>query len=204
MPPKLLYSMPLLYGSESWTMHASHEKKLNSFYMRCLRRIFHISWQDRVTNNEVLDRAKTTSLLTILRQRRLRWLGHVCRMEDGRIPKDLLYGELALGRRSVGRPHLRFKDVCKRDMKSMKIDTNKWEQLAGDRSQWKQAVTTGLRRSEEKLRQSAESKRTKRKEKQELPLSYSAFRCHLCDRDCHSCIGLSSHGRRCSDLQLHR
>ena len=194
----------LLYGSESWTVYASQEKKLNTFYMRCLRRILHIKWQDHITNGEVLDRAKTTSLITILTQRRLRWLGHIYRMEDGRIPKDLLYGELASGKRSTGRPHLRFKDVCKRDMKATEIDVNKWEQLAGDRSQWRQAVTTGLRRSEEKLRQSAENKRARRKEKQGLPLSDSAFRCHLCDRDCHSRIGLSSHSRRCSDQQPHR
>ena len=32
----------------------------------------------------------------------------VRRMEDGRIPKDLLYGELAAGTRSLGRPKLRF------------------------------------------------------------------------------------------------
>ena len=51
----------------------------------------------------------------MLRQRRLRWLGHVRRMEDGRIPKYILYGELALGRRTTGRPHLRYKDVCLRD-----------------------------------------------------------------------------------------
>ena len=29
----------LLYGSESWTMHAHQEKRLNVFHMRCLRRI---------------------------------------------------------------------------------------------------------------------------------------------------------------------
>jgi len=32
---------------------------------------------------------------TLLRQRRLRWLGHVNRMNDGRISKDILYRELA-------------------------------------------------------------------------------------------------------------
>ena len=192
----------LLYGSESWTMYASQEKKLNSFYMRCLRRIFQISWQDRITNNEVLDRAKTTSLLTILRQRRLRWLGHVCRMDDGRIPKDLLYGELVLGRRSVGRPHLRFKDVCKRDMKSMEIDIKTWEQLAVNRADWKHTVNMGLEMSEARMRQSAEDKRTKRKEKQGEALADTNFRCPQCSRDCHSRVGLFSHSRRCLDPQL--
>ena len=36
----------LLYGSESWTTYARHEKKLNSFHQRWLRRILHIKWQD--------------------------------------------------------------------------------------------------------------------------------------------------------------
>ena len=51
----------------------------------------HISWKDKVTNVEVLTRAGLTSIYTLLRQRRLRWLGHVSRMDDGRIPKDILY-----------------------------------------------------------------------------------------------------------------
>ena len=49
-------------------------------------------------------------------QTRLRWLGHVRRIEDSRIPKDLLYAELREGRREVGCPQLRFKDVVKRDV----------------------------------------------------------------------------------------
>ena len=40
-------------------------------------------------------------------------------MADRRIPKDLLYGGLATGSRVLGCPNLYFKDVCKRDMKSM-------------------------------------------------------------------------------------
>ena len=192
----------LLYGSESWTLYASQEKRLSIFYMRCLRRILHIKWQDRITNIEVLDRAKVASMITVLQQRRLRWLGHVCRMDDGRIPKDLLYGELASGKRSTGRPHLRYKDVCKRDMKAMEIDPNTWEQLAADRTQWKQAVNVGLERNETKLRQSANDKRTRRKEKQCLHLVDSIFRCPHCHRDCHSRVSLFSHRRRCSDPQL--
>ena len=34
----------LLYGSETWTMHAHQEKRLNVFHMHCLRRILEITW----------------------------------------------------------------------------------------------------------------------------------------------------------------
>ena len=69
----------------------------------------------------------------------------VCfRMEEGRIPKDILYGELAEEKHHTGRRQLRFKDICKRDLKSMNIDTNSWETLAKDRSAWRGAVIDGL------------------------------------------------------------
>ncbi|XP_068674580.1 uncharacterized protein [Montipora capricornis] len=78
----------LLYGSESWTLRARQERKLNAFLMRSHRRILKITWQDKVPNNTVLERAGCTSMYTLLKQRRMRWL---VRMDDGRIPKDLLY-----------------------------------------------------------------------------------------------------------------
>ena len=72
--------------------------------MRCLRHIPEITWQDNVKNNAVLRKAGISSLHTLLKQMRMRWLGHVTRMEDGRISKDLLYGELAKRKRPTGRP----------------------------------------------------------------------------------------------------
>ena len=72
-----------------------------------------------------MSRAGLLSMYILLRQRRLRWLGHVSRMDDGRIP-------LALGRRTTGHPHLRYKDVCVRDMKSVDIDTMSCGGLAAD------------------------------------------------------------------------
>jgi len=65
--------------------------------------------------------AGSYNLTTIMRQQRLRWPSHVHRMEDGRLPKDVLYGEFYNAPRSSGRPKLRYKDVIKRDMASFHI-----------------------------------------------------------------------------------
>ena len=45
----------LLYYSESWTLCAWQERKLNTFHMCCLRCIFGITWQDKVPNRVVLE-----------------------------------------------------------------------------------------------------------------------------------------------------
>ncbi|KAI8515757.1 hypothetical protein Bbelb_065700 [Branchiostoma belcheri] len=134
---------------------------------------------DRVPNTTVLERSGSLSLHLLLCQRRLRWLGHVYRMEDGRIPKDILYGELVTGRCPVGRPALRFRDVCKRDMKCADIDPASWEQLAADRSEWRHAVKVGLARGQVKHHMQLETKRQKRKEKLHAQNS-SSFLCPNC------------------------
>ena len=87
-------------------------------------------------------------------------------MDDGRIPKDLLYSKLATGKRKKGRPHLRFMDVCKRDIKPCGIDTNNWEKLAANRSTWKSTVFKGLSYGEGKMAEQAAVKRLQRKASQ--------------------------------------
>ena len=70
-----------------------------------------------------------------LNQRRLRWHGYTLRMGDERIPKSMLYSELVDGTRKRGRPKLLYKDVCKRNLKSLSFGTDKWGKLANDRDQ---------------------------------------------------------------------
>ena len=134
---------------------------------------------------------------TLLRQRRLRWLGHVRRMEDDRIPKDILYGELALGRRTTGRPHLRFKDVCVRYVNALDIDIMSCESLAADRTQWRSALKQHLKTGEDKLVTATADKRARRKEGSSSIRPESTHRCVICDKDCLSHIGLFTHKRRC-------
>ncbi|PIK34030.1 hypothetical protein BSL78_29151 [Apostichopus japonicus] len=186
----------LLYGSKTWTTHAKQEKKLNVFHMRCLCKILGITWEDKVTNSEVLSKAKLSTIFAMLSERRLRWLVHVHRMEEGRIPKDLLYGQLECGSRPRGRPHLRYRDSCKRDLQSANININSWEDLASQRSAWRVALKSGINRAEEDRCKKQASKREKRKAFVSPP--DTTFICDTCTKDCHSRIGLYSHCRSCS------
>ena len=188
----------LLYSSEAWSTYAAQEKKLNSFHLRCLRRILGIRWQDMVPNTDVHEGAGLHSIFILLSQCRLRWLGHVHHMNDGRIAKDLLYGELASAARSKGYPRLRYKDTCKRDMTCSAIDIQSWERLADCRDSCHATVQSGTKQ--------AEQDRTDCQRKKRVALKYTltehaatAHTCHPCRRDCHSRIGLHSHTRRCSN-----
>ena len=93
----------------------------------------------------------------------MRWIGHGRHMEDGRIPKDILYGELAVGKRPRGRPQLRYKDVCKRDTRALEIDPESWEDIAADRSSWCCLLHKQLKEGEEKITNEAIEKRIGRK-----------------------------------------
>ena len=170
--------------------------------MRNLRRLLGITWQDRVTNASVLSQAGLPSMFTILAQRRLRWLGHVCRMEDGRIPKDILYGELASGTRPTGRPVLRYKDTCKRDLNAFGINPAHLESETTDRSSWRSKVKDGVKLAEEKRERQWEEKRTRKRQRlQSAPaapaIPTTEYTCSKCQRSCKSRIGLHSHSRRC-------
>ena len=74
------------------------EHRLNRFHMQILAK----SWMDHKTNQEVLELTRVPTMYSMLSQMRLCWLGRVSRMEDGRIQKDLMYGELATGTRCTG------------------------------------------------------------------------------------------------------
>ena len=89
----------LLYGCESWVLYQRSLCKLDEFHMRCKRRIAGIKWQDRVPNTEVLHLCGITGIEAFLLQAQFRWVGHVVRMQDDCIPKQILYGQLSSGKR---------------------------------------------------------------------------------------------------------
>ena len=98
----------------------------------------------------------------MIRQRRLRWLGNARRIKNGRNPEDILYAELTAGKCNLERSQLRYRDLCKRDMKELSID-KKWEELATYRSKWKSYLQATLKVGEKSIITALENKRRLKK-----------------------------------------
>ena len=177
-----------------------NRNKLNAFHLRSLRRILGITWTDHISNEAVHSRTGVPSIQALLSNRRLTWLGHVKRMDDSRLPKLLLFGQLATGTRAGGRPRLRFIDSCKRDMKLCGININSWESLASNRSEWRAAINKGSHQAQTKQMTKPREKRHRlaAKTTPSLATSSSSFACTYCSRVCGSRIGLFSHQRACA------
>ena len=127
----------LSYGAETWKSNKSIEKRLNTFQNHCLRNILKIKCSEHVTNEELLKRAKTKPLSSIIKRRRLTFLGHVLRKISNNIGKqtfNFLLKNNIQGKRKQGRP----KDIYKKTI--LKELQNKWnnvENIAQNRSLWK-------------------------------------------------------------------
>lgn len=188
----------LLYASETWTTYSKQERRLNAFHMRCLRIILGVTWRDRMTNESVLNLAHTCSITAAIKQRRLRWLGHVLRMDPDRLPRAVMLSEISDAKRPIGRPMLRFKDACKRDMLSFGIDPSAWESEAVARTGWRKLLRDGTVKHDKAWHDDLKQKRLHAVRE---PCSDSNFTCDLCGRKCRAAIGLYSHRRRCAALQ---
>jgi hypothetical protein len=75
-------------------------------------------------------------IVKFIKGQRIRWLGHVKRMEVGAMPRKTMGGRLFIGRK--GRPSLRWMDDVVADLKVMKI--KQWMEKTKDRKQWRLVV----------------------------------------------------------------
>ena len=127
----------LLYGCETWTIIDRHVSRLRVFQLKCLRGICGISLLSHITNEAVLKRCDMVYVDKEIQYRRLRWLGHVGRMADDRLPKRLLFSQVS-GQRPVGRPRLMWNDLARADLISVR--ENRWYRKCQSRVGWKDLI----------------------------------------------------------------
>ena len=197
---KAAITSALLFGAETWTLYQRHLVRLRRVQQRHLRAILRVPYTDRITNDQILDRAGVPDIEMIVRKMQLRWAGHVARMSDNRIPKQLLFGELTIGTRTVGRPLLRWKDSLKDTLKQSNISTTHWQDTATDRSARRRSIHDGLVLYDDSRRERSATKRARRHAARNATSSASqdAYMCRHCGRTCSSRIGILSHERACN------
>ncbi|XP_069745531.1 uncharacterized protein [Narcine bancroftii] len=187
----------LLCGSESWVLYRHHLRLLECFHQRCLRSILNIHWSDFISNIEVLEMAKADSIESTLLKIQLRWVCHISRMEDHRLPKIVLYGELSTGHRDRGAPKKRYKDCLKKSLGACHIDHRQWADIVSNRASWCLTVRRAATSFEEDRRAHLTDKIQRRKNPTPNP-NQPIFPCNHCNHVCLSHIGLVSHKRACS------
>jgi hypothetical protein len=86
-----------IYGCETWYLTLREERRLRVFENRILRRIFgptrdaNGEWR-RLYNEELHSLLRSPNIVRVIKSRRLRWAGHVARMDEGRSSINILTG----------------------------------------------------------------------------------------------------------------
>ena len=113
-PQPCVYSCwyTLLYGCETWSLTLREEHRLWVFENRVLRRIFgpkrdvvRGEWR-KLRNEELNDLYSSSNTVQLIKSRRMRWAGHVVRMEERRGVHKVLVGKPE-GKRPLGRTRRR-------------------------------------------------------------------------------------------------
>jgi hypothetical protein len=120
------------------------EHLLRVFENRVLRRIFmpkrevDRSWR-KLHNDELHSLYSSPKIIRVIKPRRLRWMGHVTCMGEGRGVCRVLVGKPE-GKRLLGRPRHRWEDNIKLDLREIGINRANWIWLTQDRVQWQAFV----------------------------------------------------------------
>ena len=89
----------------------------------------------KIQNEHIRETTRVVQVSKKITEKRLKWYGHVRRMKEEHIVRRMLDVDIP-GKRRRGRPNLRWKDACKRDM----TEAGMKEDNATDRAEWRKKL----------------------------------------------------------------
>ena len=136
------------YGCEAWVMNTKVRRKIEVLEMRVLREIAGVRRVDRVRNKRIRYMCgSSVSLVGLVERRILRWFGHLIRMNEVRLVKRIMMGEIE-GGRGRGRPGKIWADGVKEILRELGLSWEGAIELAKDRKGWREVVGGGIERRE--------------------------------------------------------
>ena len=93
----------LLYGCETWRTTQTMQRKIQTFFNTCLRRIYKIQWQEKIRNEDLWERAGQEPVAKQILRRKWGWMGHTLRKPTSSTTRQALTWN-PQGKRKRGRP----------------------------------------------------------------------------------------------------
>jgi hypothetical protein len=142
-----MYFLPILtYGAVTWAIGEKEKSHLQAAQMKFLRSVKGVTRMDRIRSRKIRSELNVERLDFKMGRERLRWFGHMKRMDRNRIPRREFETTL-LGKRRVGRPREKWSGLIKEDVAAREEiwDAVEEAKLWEDRIKWRELV----RRKEE-------------------------------------------------------
>ena len=115
-------SSVFLYNSELCVTEKSVNKKIDSFQRRLLRKVLKVKWPRILTNEEVYKITKVIPWSKKIPKRRLTWLGHLLRLNQGTPVWRALKEACRKVKKVAGRHTLTWIELIRKDIEN--IDNN--------------------------------------------------------------------------------
>ncbi|XP_073994543.1 uncharacterized protein [Rhodnius prolixus] len=120
------------YAAENWTLSRRAEGSLLALEMDFWRRSCGVSRLQRIPNSEIREKAKVEkTILYTIETKRLKWYGHLMRMDEDRWPRRI-HSFTPQERRKRGRPRKRWMEGVEQAMAARGLREGDWE----DRERW--------------------------------------------------------------------
>ena len=130
-------------GAVSATPLRKHVRGLEVFQNTCLRRSIGVTRLDRVSNVRLRSKCcDQPSISQLIFQARLRWLGHLGRLPDTRLCKQILFAGTVPGQpRPRGKPRRRWNELVSDDVKELNLTGRaRWHEVCMQREQWRSVI----------------------------------------------------------------
>ena len=114
-------------------------RKLQVFHNRCLRRFYGIFCSKVISNQELYKKTSCKSVVQEIRYRLMRWLGHVLRMDQQRIP-NVAPKWTPSGRWKPGKPKTTWRKTTTSELSELNLSWGEAQRLARDRWEWRQLI----------------------------------------------------------------